>query len=246
MKKIVGLLVIILFTKIATAQSDLELQLMSDSAKTTMQNTLLAIKTLYGNNTFNYPDSVEILYLKTLKNSEYREQLINRYNDIRWSKQNDSFAKITNITWKPQPKLGFGVTDNQTFFTAQYAFIANWYRNYDIGIGSGIEYVNRGSGLVQVLQMPVYFTNNVFLGKFTFLNFDYGLTIPLSGSYKNAKDETIDYKQNELNNNMYFDLGLGYLNKSNMSIQFNIRNQSLGVPEPLNQRVWMFGLKLSF
>jgi len=246
MKKTVYLIIILLVSKITIAQSKLELQLMSDSAKTSMQNTLLEIKTLYGKNTFNYPDSVEILYLKTIKNSEYREQLINRYNDIRWSQQNDSFAKTTNITWKPQPKLGFGVTDNQAFFSAQYAFKANWYRNYDIGIGSGIEYINRGYGLVQVLQMPVYITNNLFLGKFTFLNFDYGLTIPLSGDYKNAKDENMDYKQNELNNNMYFDLGLGYLNKSNMGIQFNIRNQSLGVPEPLNQRVWMFGLKLSF
>jgi hypothetical protein len=94
--------------------------------------------------------------------------------------------------------------------------------------------------------MPVYITNNLFLGKFTFLNFDYGLTVPLSGNYKNAKDDMIDYKPNELNNNMYFDLGLGYLNTSDVGIQFNVRNQSLGVPEPLNQRVWMFGIKLSF
>lgn len=246
MKKTVYLLTILLVTKITFAQTNAELQMMSDSAYATLQNTILGIKTFYGNNTFNYPDSVKNVYTHTLNKLEYRSQLMARYEAIKWEKRNDFFTKSNKFTWKPQPKLGFGVTDNQSFFSAQYAFTANYYREFDFGIGSGIEYVNRGSGLVQVLQMPVYITNNVFLGRFTFLNFDYGLTIPLSGAYKNAKDETKDYKQNELNNNMYFDLGLGYLNKSNMGIQVNVRNQSLGVPEPLNQRVWMFGLKLLF
>lgn len=246
MKKTIYLIIILLLSKITLAQSNLELQIMSDSAKSAMQNTILEIKTLYGNNSFNYSDSVKNLYIKTLNSIEYRKQLIAKNEDAKWSQNNDLLSKSNTLTWKPQAKLGFGITDNQAFFSSQYAFKANWYRNYDIGIGSGIEYVNRGSGLVQVLQMPVYITNNLFLGKFTFLNFDYGLTIPLSGGYKNAKDETVEYKQNEINNNMYFDLGLGYLNKLNMGIQFNIRNQSLGIPEPLNQRVWMFGLKLSF
>lgn len=246
MKKTVYLLTILLVTKITVAQTNAELQMMSDSAYATLKNTILGIKTFYGNNTFNYPDSVKNVYTHTLNKLEYRSQLMARYEAINWEKRNDSFAKSNKFTWKPQTKLGFGVTDNQTFFSAQYAFKANWYRNYDIGIGSGLEYVNRGENLVQTIQMPIYITNNVFLDNFTFINFDYGLTIPLSGSYKNATNKMIDYKQNELNNNMYFDLGLGYLNKSNMGIQFNIRNQSLGVPEPLNQRVWMFGLKLSF
>ncbi len=246
MKKTVYLLVILLVTKIVVAQSDLELQLMSDSANAALKNTILEIETLYDGKFHKCPDSTITKYYKTLGALSVRKELIEKYEAIKWDNTTDSLISLKIFTWKPQTKLGFGVTDNQAFFSAQYAFKANWYRNYDIGIGSGIEYVNRGSGLVQVLQMPVYITNNVFLGKFTFLNFDYGLTIPLSGNYKNAKDETIDYKQNEFSNNMYFDLGLGYLNKSNMGIQFNARNQSLGVPEPLNQRVWMFGLKLSF
>jgi hypothetical protein len=246
MKKIVSLLIILLVTKIVVAQSNAELQMMSDSAKTAIQNTIFEIRTLYGNSSSNYPDSIKNVYLNALNTLEYRSQLIARHEAIKWSQRNDSFAKSNKFACKPQPKLGFGVTENQAFFSAQYAFTANWHRNYNIGIGSGIEYVNRGSGLVQVLQMPVYITNNLFLGKFTFLNFDYGLTVPLSGNYKNAKDDMIDYKPNELNNNMYFDLGLGYLNTSDVGIQFNVRNQSLGVPEPLNQRVWMFGLKLSF
>lgn len=246
MKKTVYLIIILLASKITIAQSKLELQLMSDSANAALKNTILEINTLYKVKYHKCPDSIITKYFKTLEVLAVRKELIEKYEALKWDNTIDSLIKLKILTWKPQPKLGFGVTDNQAFFSAQYAFKANWYRNYDIGIGSGVEYVNRGSGLVQVLQMPVYITNNVFLGKFTFLNFDYGLTIPLSGNYKNAKDETIDYKQNELNNNMYFDLGLGYLNKSNMGIQFNARNQSLGVPEPLNQRGWMFGLKLSF
>ncbi len=246
MKKTVYLLIILLVTKISAAQSDLELQLMSDSNKVALQNIILKINTLYGNNELNYSDSIRNQYLNSLDKLSTRRELIEKYEAIKWDDTTDSLIKLKILTWKPQQKLGLGLTDNQAFFSAQYAFIANWYRNYDIGIGSGIEYVNRGSGLVQVIQMPIYITNNIFLGKFTFLNFDYGLNIPLSGNYKNAKDENIDYKQNELNNNMYFDLGLGYLGKSNVGIQFNVRNQSLGVVELLNQRVWMFGLKLSF
>lgn len=246
MKKIVYLVIILLISKITVAQSNLELQLMSDSAETSMLITIMEIETFYDGKFNKCPDSTITKYYKTLDALAYRKLLLKKYEEMKWNNTNDSLIKLKIVSCKPQYKLGFGLIDNQVFFSAQYAFTANWYRNYDIGIGSGIEYVNRGSGLVHVVQIPIYITNNLFLGKFTFLNFDYGINIPFSGNYQNANNNIIVYKQYEFSNNMYFDLGLGYLNKSNMGIQFNARNQSLGVPEPLNQRVWMFGLKLSF
>jgi hypothetical protein len=41
-------------------------------------------------------------------------------------------------------------------------------------------------------------------------------------------------------------LGLGVLTKSDFGIQLNIRNQALGVPETVNSRSQMFGIKFIF
>ncbi len=243
------------------AQTNKAFLLRTDSTYQRLQNIVKTIYKEYRVNDDNasvvLTDSLNKVLEKTFLLIDKREKEIDKlakpyavdqerkdYDD--WHLLTDSIIAQKKLTWKAQPKIGLGIGKNQGYMSAQYAFILKQYRSFDFGIGSGIEYVNKESGLVHILQMPVYVTNVLFFDKFIFLNFDYGFTIPLSGSFKNNKDEETAYKEAELNNNFYFDLGLGILNKSDVGIQFNVRNQSLGVPEPLNQRAWMFGLKLSF
>lgn len=244
------------------AQTNRAFLLRTDSTYQRLQNIVKTIYKEYHINDENatrlvLPDSVNKVLEKTFLLIDKREKEIDklakpyavdqeRKDRDDWHLLTDSIIALKKLTWKAQQKIGFGIGHNQGYMSAQYAFILNQYRSFDFGIGSGIEYVNRGSGLVHILQMPVYVTNVFFLNKFVFLNFDYGISIPLSGSFKNNKNEETTYKEAELNNNFYFDIGLGVLDKSDVGIQFNVRNQSLGVPEPLNQRAWMFGFKLSF
>ena len=232
-----------------------------DSTYIALQNVIKDIYKKYGANDSSFggivPDSVEKLLEKTFLLLEKREKEIDKIcqnqNDIlaeeeanEWYIKTDSIIKLKQLAFNANPKIGFSFSGNLYLFSAQYAFVLNQYRKFDFGIGSGIEYINKGGSNIEVIQMPVFLNNNFYLEEFIFLNFDYGFTIPISGSYKNSKNDKIDYDIYNLKSNFYFELGLGVLTKSNFGIQLNIRNQALGIPETVNSRSQMFGIKLIF
>ncbi|MFZ4797040.1 MAG: hypothetical protein ACOYMA_06065 [Bacteroidia bacterium] len=234
----------------AIAQTENQKLLMSDSAGIALEKALKNIDIKYGFEFGSLPDSVAKNYDKLSNIYLRRNFLIEKYNkeaEIKiWISKTDSLINLNKTDFKGTGNIGFGISSNQGMFSAQYAFVFSKYRQFDFGIGSGIEYLNRSGGLVQVIQSPVFITNKYFVSRGTFLNLDYGLTIPLSATYKNQNDATIDLKESELKSNYILNFGVGFMTKKDEYFQINFRNNSLGVPEPLNQRVWMFGVKYGF
>lgn len=263
--KVINIVIVLIFIcniLNVKAQNNLKANMLKyDSAYVAMQNFVRETFKKYDADDTNYtqvfPDSIAKKIEETWRKMEKRELEIEKIcqnqlevqsmqDDEEWNRKADSLILLKNFEWKTTQKIGLGIASNQGFFTLQFAFMASWFRNFDIGIGSGLEYVNRGSRLVEIYQMPFYITNKVFFDKYFFLNFDYGVTIPIAGIYRNSNGNFIDFKDSDLKSNVYFDIGLGGLNQSDLGIQINFRNQSLGVPDPLNQRAWMLGVKLSF
>lgn len=229
---------------IAIGQTENEKLLMSDSAGIALEKALKNIDIKYGFEFGSLPDSISKQYDKLNSINSKRYFLIEKYTNEtalkNWKVKTDSLINLNKLEFKVTGNVGFGLSSNQGMLSAQYAFVINKYRQFDIGIGSGIDYLNRSGGLVQVIQSPVFVTNKYFVSRGTFLNLDYGLTIPLSANYKNQNDATINLKESELKSNYFINFGVGFMTKTDEYIQINFRNNSLGVPEPLNQRVWMF------
>jgi hypothetical protein len=263
--KIINIVIVLFFVVgilNVNAQNSMKANMLKyDSTYIALQSVVKNIYKKYGANDSNFdaivPDSIDKLLEKTFLLLEKRDKEIDKIcqnqNDIlaeeeanEWYIKTDSIIKLKQLAFNANPKIGFSFSGNLYLFSAQYAFVLNQYRKFDFGIGSGIEYINKGGSNIEVIQMPVFLNNNFYLEKFIFLNFDYGFTIPISGSYKNSKNDKIDYDIYNLKSNFYFELGLGVLTKSNFGIQLNIRNQALGVPETVNSRSQMFGIKFIF
>jgi hypothetical protein len=221
--------------------------LLSDSFDVMLKSLKIEITNNFGYNSNRYPTQLinsidRINYLLERRKSLTLNQKLSSY-EIK----EDSIIQSNKIVLKGFTKLGFGTGTNQNFLSAQYAFVLGHYKKAYFGIGSGLEQVslNKDSGSVSLLQAPVYLANYIYLGKMVYINFDYGLTVPLSASYKNFNDKKIDFKESELRNNFYLDFGIG-LQVFELALQLNFRNQSLGIPDDLNQRAWMFGFKIKF
>lgn len=263
--KIINIVIVVFFVCSilnVNAQNSMKATMLKyDSTYISLQSVVKNIYKKYGANDTNFeavvPDSIDKLLEKTFLLLEKREKEIDRIcqnqNEIlaeeeanEWNLKTDSIIKLKHLAFNAHPKIGFSFSGNLYLFSAQYAFVLNQFRTFDFGIGSGIEYINKGGSNIEVVQMPVFLNNNFYLEEFIFLNFDYGFTIPISGSYKNNKNDKIDYDINNLKSNFYFELGLGVLTKSNFGIQLNIKNQALGVPETVSSRSQMFGIKLIF
>ena len=234
----------------AMAQTENEKLLMSDSAGITLEKAIKNHDLKYGFDFSSIPDSNAKQYDRLIAIKSRRDLLIENYKIAAERKKvnakTDSMINLNKSDFNGTGNIGLGISSNQGMFSAQYAFVFSKYRQFDFGIGSGIEYINRSEGLVQVIQSPVFITNKYFVSRGTFLNLDYGLTIPLSATYKNQNDATIDLKESDLKSSYFINFGVGFMTKTDQYIQINFRNNSLGVPEPLNQRVWMFGIKYGF
>lgn len=250
MKKTVYLLIILLCAKIAIAQTENEKLLMSDSAGISLENALKNHALKYGFDLSSIPDSNVKQYDRLSALLLKRNLLIEKFNKEaakkNWNTKTDSLIAANKTEFIGTGNISLGLSDNQGMISVQYAFLFSNYRRFDFGIGSGIEYLNRNDGLVQVIQSPVFITNKYFVSKGTFLNLDYGLTIPLSANYKNQKDETVELTENELKLSYFLNFGIGFMTKKENYFEINFRNNSLGMPDPLNQRVWMFGIKYGF
>jgi len=234
----------------AMAQTENEKLLMSDSAGITLEKAIKNHDLKYGFDFSSIPDSITQRYNKLIAIKSRRDLLIENFTIAAERKKVnariDSIINLNKTDFKGTGNISFGLTSNQGMFSAQYAFVFSKYRQFNFGIGSGIEYLNRSEGLVQVIQSPVFITNKYFVSRGTFLNLDYGLSLPLSANYKNQNDATIDLKESELKTSYFISFGVGFMTKKDEYIQINFRNNSLGVPEPLNQRIWMFGIKYGF
>lgn len=232
------------------AQIENEKLLMSDSAGIALDKALKNIDIRYGFDFGSIPDSISKQYNKLTAINTKRYFLIEKYNKEaeknNWISKTDSLINLNNTNFKGTGNIGFGLTSNQGMLSVQYAFVFNKYRQFDFGIGTGIEYLNRSGGLVQVIQSPVFITNKYFVSRGTFLNFDYGLSLPLSANYIDQNDKSTDLKESELKSSYFINFGVGFMTKTDEYIQINFRNNSLGVAEPLNQRIWMFGIKYGF
>lgn len=234
----------------AIAQTENQKLLMSDSAGIALEKALKNIDIKYGFEFGSLPDSIAEKYDKLTALNTRRNLLIEQFNkkvEMKiWISKTDSLINLNKLEFKVTGNVGFGLSSNQGMLSAQYAFVFNKYRQFDFGIGSGIEYLNRSVGLVQVIQSSVFITNKYFVSRCTFFNLDYGLNIPLLATYKNQNDATIELKESELKSSYFINFGVGFMTKKDEYFQINFRNNSLGVPEPLNQRVWMFGVKYGF
>jgi hypothetical protein len=243
MKKYIFPLIFLLFgSMVGFAQNTPENSLQRAS----FRNTILEIRTLYGTNPSKYADSIRTKYFDAVQGLTLKEEKEELDERSKWYKKTDSIISLNKIDVTGQMSINFGLSANQGYVGAQYAFLLYKFMKFDVGIGSGVEYVNRSMGLVQVLQAPVFITNKYFIARHDFLNFDYGFTFPLSANYSDRYDKIISFNESELKSNYFINIGFGRAYSEKSSMQFNIRNQSLGVPEPLNQRVWMFGLKFNF
>lgn len=243
MKFIFAFILISWVTADVMAQTQIDSSVVNDSAYINAQLTIKSIQQqIRQANSASYEKIVDSLSLVYQKSQEIQK----RYEHRNWEQQTDSMMQRSKTDVNSMLYVGLLFNGNQLLFSMQNTIVAKRYRKFDIGIGSGIEYLNRGQGLVTLTQAPLFISNRFFVSKMCYAHIDYGFTVPLSGTYKNSNDETVNYKEADLKTNYYLNIGAGILNRKNWSLQISIRNQSLGVPEPLNERKWLIGFNWGF
>ncbi len=238
MKFIFAFILTALITANVIAQVQHDSLLVNDSAYINAQLTIKSIQQqIRQSNSTSYEKTIDSLSHIYQKSQEIQKQ----YEHRNWEQKTDSMMQRHTTDISSMLFVGLLFNSNQLLFSMQNTIVAKRYRKFDIGIGSGIEYMNRGQGLVTLTQAPLFISNRFFVSKMYYAHIEYGFTVPLSGTYKNSNDKTINYMEADLKTNYYLNIGVGILNRKNWSLQISVRNQSLGVPEPLNERKWLIG-----
>lgn len=125
------------------------------------------------------------------------------------------------------------------------------FRKYDFGVGSGIEYYNRGLGFIQVMQAPVFLSNHIYVSRQLYFLFEPGIMIPLSGFYYTTYDEVahehegkVELTNTDLKPAFYYNIGIGIYNSNRICFELVLRNQSNGILYPVHERINMVGLNM--
>lgn len=197
---------------------------------------------------------LEVALGQSLHETLKQEQSLKIKNDsldaIRVVETN-SLTIPQNIDFLNYSRIGFMMNFKEACISLNTSFVLRKYRTYDFGIGSGLEYYNRGHGFIQLIQIPFFISNHIYLSRKTYVLFEPGMMVPVSGFYfsdltptAGIDGEKIEFKDSELTSSIFYTIGLGVFNRKNYHVEFIMRNQSTGITYPIQKRVNMFGINL--
>lgn len=165
-----------------------------------------------------------------------------------WDLKTDSLRKLNHLTINNYTRGFLGFNNRYGVVGMNTALVLSKYRKFDMGVGTGFEYYNRGMGFIQQIQVPVYAVIHVYVNRMLFVKFEPGMMYPIAGRYDVSSSitttEFVRYTKDELLPAPMFNIGLGLYTKENLVFTVFARNQYSGTIFPFDKRFTVIGISL--
>lgn len=166
----------------------------------------------------------------------------------QWQLQTDSIKKLNRLTVNNYTRGFFALSDKYGIVGMNTSFLLSKYRKFDMGVGTGFEYYNRGLGLVQQFQVPVYAVFNIYITRVLFVQFEPGMVYPIAGRYDSSDkffiDDPVKYTRDEFIPAPMINAGFGVFTENNLVFTLFVRNQYSGTVFPIDKRFTTVGISL--
>ncbi len=166
----------------------------------------------------------------------------------QWQLQTDSIKKLNRLTVNNYTRGFLSLNNRYGVVGMNTSFLLSKYRKFDMGVGTGFEYYNRGLGLVQQFQVPVYAVFNLYFTRVLFFQFEPGMVYPIAGRYDASNtlltDQPVKYRRDEFIPAPMFNAGLGLDTEYGFVFTLFVRNQYSGTVFPIDKRFTTIGISL--